>query len=166
MDKPNMVTIRCSRCECDLPVEAFFPSNRRQGDWCRACRKEYMRAYSAARYVPRPREIKPKAPRQPRPLTTHGAKPSGGRWRRLQEEVWATESHCGICGEYVDQDLPHNNLRARSIDHILPIAWGGAMYERSNVRLAHRTCNSKAGSHLRNERAALARAALWLGDQL
>lgn len=190
--------IRCSRCNEALPSEAFAPSHRKPGAWCRACRSEYMRTYRAPS---RPRECldcgseyerwcywqhpgaagrrckdcylaytrsrqTPERMGQLRPLITHGAKPSGPRWRRLQEQVWETETHCAICGEHVDQSLHHNTPMARSVDHIIPIAHGGAMYERDNVQLAHRSCNSRAGALLRTERLALARAALWLGSNL
>lgn len=162
---PNLVEridmdegIRCSRCGLTLPAEAFAPSHRRPGDWCRACR----RSYNQSRYTPAPGKP-PRAPQSttPRVLLTHGAKPTGQRWRRLQEQVWATETHCGICGEYVDQTLPHNDSQARCLDHIVPLAAGGAMYERSNVRLAHRGCNSR---NAYTERELFVRAALWFGS--
>lgn len=41
----DSTTIHCSRCDTDLPVDAFSPSNRKNGDWCRACRKRYMQQY-------------------------------------------------------------------------------------------------------------------------
>lgn len=99
-----------------------------------------------------------------KPLVTHYGKPSGTRWRRLQEQVWVEESHCGICGQYVDQSLHHNEPMARSIDHIFPIALGGAMYERNNVRLAHRICNSRAGATT-SPGLVYARAALWMAQR-
>lgn len=167
MDKPTLVTFRCSRCERALPPEAFAPSARnKSGAWCRACHSQY----NAERYVPAPA----RDPKQPRgrpgrtvPLITHGARPSGTRWRRLQEQVWASETNCGICGQYVDQTLPVNDKRARSLDHIIPIARGGAMYERDNVRLAHRSCNSRAGNQLVvTERVTFLYAAIWISQRL
>lgn len=43
--------LRCSRCGLDLAPEAFAPSHRTPGDWCRACRREYMRRYKES-YTP------------------------------------------------------------------------------------------------------------------
>jgi len=34
------LTIRCSRCGRDLPEEAFSPSQRKPGRWCRKCHTE------------------------------------------------------------------------------------------------------------------------------
>ena len=157
--------IRCSRCDQVLPADRFAPSHRKNGDWCRACRKDY----NADRYTPPPRDQRPqRPPRQARPLITHGAKPSGQRWRRMQERVWAEETVCGFCGDPVDQSLHHSHPMSKTVDHITPIAEGGAMYERSNLRLAHRRCNVKAGSLVPGARASaervqLLRAALWFG---
>jgi hypothetical protein len=39
--------IRCSRCQRDLDPDAFTPSHRKQGDWCRTCRRDYQRDYLA-----------------------------------------------------------------------------------------------------------------------
>ena len=71
---------------------------------------------------------------------------SGRPWRRAQAAVFATETHCWLCGEHVEQTLPPNHDRARSVDHITPLALGGAPYERSNLRLAHRRCNLLRGA--------------------
>lgn len=38
--------IRCSRCEQTLDPEAFSPSHRTSGNWCRDCRRGYQRSYS------------------------------------------------------------------------------------------------------------------------
>lgn len=53
--------IRCSRCARDLPLEAFAPSHRKPGCWCRPCRKVYMAAYWERRPAPGPLH----GPRQP-----------------------------------------------------------------------------------------------------
>ena len=71
----------------------------------------------------------------------------------------AEETHCGICGEWVDKTLgnqagvhsqrcadpscpgcvPHP-MRAE-VDEIVPVHRGGSPTERSNCRLSHRRCN-------------------------
>ncbi len=71
--------------------------------------------------------------------------PSGRPYRRLQAQVFAEETHCWLCGEHVDQRLPHNDRMARSLDHVVPLAQGGPALDRANARLAHRQCNSERG---------------------
>lgn len=71
----------------------------------------------------------------------------GGRpWRRAQLQVYAEETHCWICGEWVDPSLPPNHDLARSVDHLTALADGGPEFERWNLRLAHRVHNSARGT--------------------
>lgn len=42
--------IRCSRCARHLNPEAFAPSCRKNGAWCRDCHKSYMAQYQKAKY--------------------------------------------------------------------------------------------------------------------
>ena len=49
---------------------------------------------------------------------------------------------CGICGRPVDKTLRHPHHMAASIDHVLPLACGGA-HTRANVQCAHWICNSR-----------------------
>lgn len=37
--------IRCSRCRQSKAPDQFAPSHRTNGDWCRSCRRDYMRSY-------------------------------------------------------------------------------------------------------------------------
>ena len=76
---------------------------------------------------------------------TNPQKWSGRPARRLQMQVFTEESHCWICGLHVDQTLPPNHNQARSIDHVIPRSRGGAVFDRDNVRLAHRACNAERG---------------------
>ena len=66
----------------------------------------------------------------------------GHRYRQVQRIVYARETHCWLCGEYVDQTLRPNARRARTVDHVIPLSKGGDPLSRANARLAHRTCNS------------------------
>jgi 5-methylcytosine-specific restriction endonuclease McrA len=70
----------------------------------------------------------------------------GTPWRRIQAQVFATETHCALCLEWVDQSLHHNHDKARSVHHIeSPSDRPDLALERSNLRLAHRDCNWRAG---------------------
>ena len=84
---------------------------------------------------------------------------NGHRRRQTRAAVLAEETHCGICGEWVDKTLgnqagvhsqrcadpscpgcvPHP-MRAE-VDEIVPVHRGGSPTERSNCRLSHRRCN-------------------------
>ena len=54
---------------------------------------------------------------------------------------------CGICGEIVDPDCRHPDPMSPSLDHVVPLSRGGA-HVRSNVQLAHLSCNVKKGASL------------------
>jgi len=51
---------------------------------------------------------------------------------------------CQICHRKVEQRLKYPHPKSASLDHIIPIASGGA-HTRQNVQLAHLDCNVKAG---------------------
>lgn len=64
----------------------------------------------------------------------------GRPWETLRYQVFATETHCWICGGWVNQSLHHRDPMSRTVDHLKPRAAGG-QDTRDNVRLAHRRCN-------------------------
>ena len=77
----------------------------------------------------------------------------GGRQlARVREVVYSEESHCWLCGSWVDPALPRNHERARSLDHVRPLSHGGAEFDRGNLRLAHRVCNSRRGDRVERKR--------------
>lgn len=67
---------------------------------------------------------------------------SSRKWRRVKLAVFADEVDCWICHEYVDQELPAEHPKSRTADHMWALRDGGPAYERSNLRLAHRDCNT------------------------
>lgn len=74
----------------------------------------------------------------------------GGRpFERLKARVYATETHCCICGKPVDKTLPYRdpvtgkvNTMAKSIEHPTELDAGGDPYV---GHLAHLACNSSKG---------------------
>jgi len=82
-----------------------------------------------------------------------GSDPRGTQaWKNLRAQVFAEETHCWQCGQWVDQDLPRTHSLSRSVDHLDPIGRGyPGVPDRSRVRLAHRSCNARRGH--RPERA-------------
>lgn len=88
--------------------------------------------------------------------TTHGSRcprcaPSarGGintaRHQRLRARVIAEETHCHLCGDLVDRQLPGTHPMGPTAHHVIPRSRGGPML-RGNYRLAHKRCNEKAGA--------------------
>lgn len=74
---------------------------------------------------------------------------SGRRWAALRAQVFAEETHCWWCGQPVNQALPPTHPMSRTADHVDELALGGAPLDRSNVRLAHRRCNTNKSNRLR-----------------
>lgn len=67
-------------------------------------------------------------------------------WKRLRAQVYEEETHCWQCGMWVNQSLHRTHPMSRTVDHLKPIARGGAgVPDRSGVRLAHRRCNGRRG---------------------
>lgn len=54
---------------------------------------------------------------------------------------------CGICGGDMDADLTYPHPMSRSVDHIMPLAIGGA-HEQSNLQYAHLSCNVRKGARV------------------
>lgn len=52
---------------------------------------------------------------------------------------------CQICFDPIDREVNPNDDMAPSLDHIIPRSAGGG-HESSNLRLAHRLCNSVRGA--------------------
>jgi len=52
---------------------------------------------------------------------------------------------CRLCGELVDRTKQAPHPRSPSVDHIVPLAKGGA-HTYANVQCAHFGCNSKKGA--------------------
>lgn len=57
---------------------------------------------------------------------------------------------CGICSEPVDSTLSGHHQWGPTLDHIMPRSLGGSD-EPTNLRLAHRACNSRRGARVEQE---------------
>jgi hypothetical protein len=81
--------------------------------------------------------------RRQRLLQSVGASKCGrrsvGRWRVIGER----DGGIGwLCGGSVDKTEPTSRKRGPTVDHVIPLNCGGTD-EESNLRLAHRSCNSR-----------------------
>lgn len=65
------------------------------------------------------------------------------RARVFQRDDWC----CHLCGEDIDRDVVAPAPLAPTLDHVVPIARGGA-HTMINLRAAHFRCNSAKGSRL------------------
>lgn len=59
---------------------------------------------------------------------------------------------CGICGGEIDYNAPHLDPGEYTVDHIVPLAQGGAD-TLSNKQAAHRYCNRQLGDKLKGDYA-------------
>lgn len=66
---------------------------------------------------------------------------------RAQRQCFREETHCCLCGRYVDQTLAdYRSGLARSVHHLIPPDIAPELANsRSNMRLAHIGCNSRHG---------------------
>lgn len=71
-------------------------------------------------------------------------------WRQVRAYVYATQTHCGWCGEYVDQTLPRWHRMSRTADHPTAIASGGHVTAQGGT-LMHRKCNSEKEAQRRRD---------------
>lgn len=61
---------------------------------------------------------------------------------------------CHICRRRVDRRLSGNHRMGATVDHLVPLADGGA-HSYANTALAHRACNSSKGARAGNAQLAL-----------
>lgn len=73
-------------------------------------------------------------------------------WFRARKRAIASkEPYCAICGGYIDVTLPAFTPLAVEVDHIIPRARGGPLYEIENLQLTHSKCNRKKGSKMASD---------------
>lgn len=131
--------IRCSRCAEVLPVEAFAPSHRKTGDWCRICRKLYMAGYGQ-------RQVK--KPPTPRFCRNEGC----------DSEAAPRSPLCQECREKrATQPLPARQQRT------CPLCGRRFETTQSRTRFCSSTCNAAADSILAFARGRWALASVWRG---
>lgn len=61
---------------------------------------------------------------------------------RMRTRIAATRAGCHICGREIDYGLKWPDPMCFVVDHLQPIARGGA-HDLSNAAAAHAECNSK-----------------------
>ncbi|MGV9352295.1 HNH endonuclease [Streptomyces misionensis] len=67
------------------------------------------------------------------------------------EEIFHRDAWvCWLCGDEALRDVPRDDPMRATLDHVIPLARGGA-HTRANVRCAHLRCNLKKGDRLMGE---------------
>ena len=70
-------------------------------------------------------------------------------WRQARKRAIASlDPVCAICHKYIDIDAPAFSPLAVEVDHIVPRARGGSLYELDNLQLTHSQCNRKKGAKM------------------
>lgn len=70
-------------------------------------------------------------------------------WRLARKRaIRSLDPVCAICHTYIDLDAPAFSPLAVEVDHIVPRARGGSLYELSNLQLTHSKCNRKKGAKM------------------
>lgn len=58
---------------------------------------------------------------------------------------------CAICHTQIDLEAPPFSALAVEVDHIVPRARGGAMYDIDNLQLTHSRCNRQKGAKMASD---------------
>ena len=117
---------RCRKNECRRALRAQATAERR----ARQGRENYGYTEATAAAYHRRRALKKGA-------TVEDFKPG----EIFERDDWT----CGICSEPVDRDLKWPNPLSVSLDHVIPLALGGA-HSRDNTQCAHLSCNVRKGA--------------------
>jgi 5-methylcytosine-specific restriction endonuclease McrA len=79
-------------------------------------------------------------------MSSNPRRTNGHRRTQLRNRVLAHYTHCHICGQPVNKQLPYLDDWAGEVDEVIPVSLGGNPYRWTNVRLAHRICNRTRGN--------------------
>lgn len=70
-------------------------------------------------------------------------------WANARRRAIASKDPvCAICHGPIDLEAPAFSPLAVEVDHIVPRARGGALYELDNLQLTHSKCNRKKGAKM------------------
>lgn len=87
------------------------------------------------------------------------SKINGTEWAAARARAIASKDPvCVLCHKPIDVDLPMKdpetglwNGLAVEVDHKIPRARGGALYEMDNLQLSHSQCNRKKGARMASD---------------
>lgn len=157
-------TIECADCGGPIIIgrsvkpegqARCFPCRRVHGSagmYKNGCRCEACMAYSSKRHRDYAEEFRAVHGVGPKTAHRKRVKESKGFWPQRGSKDWIEPLvrlslyerdswSCHLCGEAVNRDAHFNDDDAPSLDHLLPRSQGGT-HEHSNLKTAHRLCNS------------------------
>jgi len=74
---------------------------------------------------------------------------SSPAWQRFRARLIATAPHpvCHLCGQWVDVTLSGMDPMGPTVDHLVPVSRGGAVFDPANCAVTHRRCNTARGNN-------------------
>jgi 5-methylcytosine-specific restriction endonuclease McrA len=73
-------------------------------------------------------------------------------WAQARKRAIASKDPiCAICHKQIDLEAPPFHPLSVEVDHIIPRARGGALYELENLQLTHSQCNRKKGAKMASD---------------
>ena len=73
-------------------------------------------------------------------------------WVIARRRAIASKDHiCAICHSPIDIEAPAFSPLSVEVDHIIPRARGGPLYELENLQLTHSRCNRKKGAKMASD---------------
>lgn len=74
------------------------------------------------------------------------------RWKRLRarrlDAARRVNEPCAACGQPLDFDAPPRTRWSASVDHALPRANGGGVFDWRNLQPMHYGCNARKGARM------------------
>lgn len=71
---------------------------------------------------------------------------NGHQWRKARNKILQRDTHCHLCGQPINPDLPAGHPGSFEVDHIIPFAIAPHLeYDLDNLAGAHRICNARKG---------------------
>ena len=136
---------RCPRCKRVLPLDQFTSDRSRKDELCYLCRE--CKRLDTREYYKRHPEAIVKQSRLYRSRHPEIANARSRRWNHEHRRGYSVAAilelygdKCHLCSKEI---LPEHF----SVDHVIPLSLGGSD-ELSNLRPAHRSCNSSKGNRI------------------
>lgn len=130
----SIAAVACLGCgKAFHPRHTTRSSPETHGSYCSvSCRPQSARVYIDLRSMRNAQEHRRRARKR------------GGSTERFEAvEIYERDGWtCGICGQPVDPAVPFPDHMSASLDHVVPLACGGA-HRRDNVQCSHWVCNSR-----------------------
>lgn len=75
-------------------------------------------------------------------------------WKRARAIKLRGATNCEICQRWLDPSAPPRSAGSATVDHIVPLKYGGAPYDQANLRVSCLSCNARSGGAIRGPRGS------------